>query len=412
MIRQDRLLERFLRYVRVETTADPRSMAYPSSDGQIDLGRGLRDELVAMGAAEVDQDEFGLVWATLPATTSGDLPTVALVAHVDTSPEAPGTNVRPQVISSYPGGDLTLESGEVIRVDTVDGMEALVGKTLITTDGSTLLGGDDKAGVAIIMELAETLLEHPEIERGPVKVLMTCDEEIGRGTDKIDLERLDAAVAYTIDGGGGGVIDVETFSADAATVTFTGRNIHPSIGKGRMVNAIRAAADFVSQLPRDHQTPETTDGREGFLHVHDIQGGVGQTTVHLIMRSFESDDLGTYAKQIQTLADSIAEGTPGMSVDVQITRQYRNLREGLAKLPEAVSFAEQAFANLGRSSRREIIRGGTDGSQLTEKGLPTPNLSSGQYNIHSTGEFACLDDMIEATEHLVELIQLWGAERS
>jgi tripeptide aminopeptidase len=411
-IRTDRLLDRFLRYVRVDTTADPDSTVYPSSDGQLELGRILRDELVAMGAEDVYQDENGLVWATVPATVPGKIPAIALVAHLDTSPEASGRNVKPQVIECYQGGDLTLASGEIIRVDSVEGMEGLVGKTLITTDGSTLLGGDDKAGVAIIMEIAETLLEHPEIEHGPVKILMTCDEEIGHGTDKIDLHRLGATVAYTIDGGGSGVIDVETFSADGAVVRFTGRNIHPSIGKGRMVNALRAAADFVSQLPRDRQTPETTEDREGFIHPYDLSGGVGQATIKLILRSFESQDLNRFADQIDALATQIADQTPGLSVEVSIARQYRNLREGLARLPEAVSLAEEAFANLKRPCTRMIVRGGTDGSQLTEKGLPTPNLASGQYNIHSTGEFACLDDMTQACEHLLELVSLWGCERT
>ena len=411
-INSERLLERFMRYVRVGTAADPHSGTYPSTDSQRRLGEMIRDELAAMSIDDAHIDENALVWGTVPATVDGDCPTVALVAHLDTSPEAPGDNVEPQVIESYAGGDIVLQTGQTISLDSSPDLAGLVGKTLITTDGSTLLGGDDKAGVAIIMELAETLIENPHLQHGPVRLLFTCDEEIGHGTDKIDLGKVDATVAYTIDGGGAGMIDDETFSADAATVRFVGHNIHPAIAKDRMVNAMRAASDFVSQLPRDHHTPETTDDREGFIHPHTIRGGVGEAVVELILRSFESEDLKTYADQLRALAVSVASKTAGIEVDVEIRRQYRNMREGLSAFPEAVSLAEQAFANVGRPFTREIIRGGTDGSQLTEKGLPTPNLSSGQHNIHSVTEFACLDEMVQASEHLVELLRLWGEMRS
>ena len=411
-LNRDRLLERFLRYVRVGTAADPHSDSYPSSESQRNLGKLLHEELVAMTIEDAYQDENALVGGTIPATTTGTLPTVALVAHIDTSPEAPGESVQPQVIVSYEGGDIQLSSGQTISLDSSPSLAGLVGKTLITTDGTTLLGGDDKAGIAIIMELAQTLIENPHLPHGPVQVLFTCDEEIGRGTDKIDLRKIDATVAYTIDGGGSGEIDVETFSADAATVRFTGHNIHPAIAKGRMVNALRSAADFVSALPRDHQTPETTDNRDGFIHPHTVQGGVGEAVVELILRSFEEEDLRQYADQIRKIAQSVADATPGIQVDVEIRRQYRNMREGLTRFPEAVSLAEQAFKNLGRECSREIIRGGTDGSQLTEKGLPTPNLSSGQHNIHSVTEFACLDEMIESMDHLIEILRLWSELRA
>jgi tripeptide aminopeptidase len=371
-----------------------------------------------MRLADAHQDENALVWGNVPATDGGSSPAVALVAHVDTSPEAAGDRVSPHVVEAYAGGDLALPSGDVISARSSPDLQSLVGKTLITTDGTTLLGGDDKAGVAIIMELVQTLIENPHLMHGPLRVLFTCDEEIGRGTDKIDLNKLDATVAYTLDGGGAGVIDVETFSADAAVVKFIGHNIHPAIAKDRMVNAIRAAADFVAALPRDTCTPETTDQRQGFIHPHTIQGGVGEATVELILRSFETEDLGKYADQLQTLADTIVRRSPGpagdvgLKAEVEILRQYRNLREGLRDLPEAIALAKQAFENLGRPCSEAIIRGGTDGSQLTEKGLPTPNLSSGQYNIHSTSEFACLDEMVEAVEHLIELLALWSQKKS
>lgn len=412
VINRQRLLERFLRYVRFGTAADPSSETYPSTPAQRELGKLLCDELQQMSVTDAHQDDNALVWGTVPATDGGQSPTIALVAHVDTSPEAPADDVNPQVIESYGGGDIELSSGTVIAPTSSPELASLLGKTIITTDGTTLLGGDDKAGVAIIMELAETLIENPQLMHGSVRVLFTCDEEIGRGTDKIDLDKLAATVGYTLDGGAAGLIDVETFSADAATVRFVGHNIHPAIAKGRMVNALRGACDFVAQLPRDAHTPETTSGREGFIHPHDISGGVGEATVELILRSFESADLETYADQIRRGAESVVAKTPGLKAEVSVRRQYRNLRDGMQDLPEAVSLAEQAFANLGRSCTKTIVRGGTDGSQLTEKGLPTPNLSSGQHNIHSVGEFACLDEMVAAVEHLIEMLSLWSELKS
>lgn len=409
-INRQRLLERFLRYVKVGTAADPNVEVYPSTESQRELGSILRDELEAMTAQDTDQDDHALVWGTVPASNGGGSPTVALVAHLDTSPEAPSDNVQPQVIESYAGGDIPLAHGS-ISVASCSELNSMIGKTLITTDGTTLLGGDDKAGAAIIMELAHTLIENPHLSHGPVRLLFTCDEEIGRGTDKIDLSRLDATVAYTLDGGAAGVIDVETFSADAATVRFRGHNIHPAIAKDRMVNALRGACQFVAALPSEH-SPEKTEGRHGFIHPHSIHGGVGEATVELILRSFETDDLNDYADRLREIAAQVATETDGLSVDVEVRRQYRNLRDGLADLPEAVELAQQAFANLDRPCMTTVVRGGTDGSQLTEKGLPTPNLSSGQHNIHSVTEFACLDEMVEAIEHLIELLSLWSEKRS
>ena len=410
MIRKDRLLERFLRYVRIETTADAGSETYPSSSGQWKLGGELVRDFHRMGLADAHQDSHGLVHATIPATTDTSGPALAFFAHMDTSPEASGFNVRPRVIEAYDGRPIVLESGEIIEPDEIDGSPDLRGHTLVVTDGKTLLGGDDKAGVAILMEAAHTLIENSHLSHGPVHLCLTCDEEIGSGTDHIDLNRFDAIAGYTLDGGGRGVIDVETFSADAATVMFKGRNIHTSIAKGRMKNAIRVAADFIASMPRDAMTPETTEGREGFIHVHEVHGGVSETFVQLILRSFDEADLETQAELIrQRAADAIANAA-GVTAEISIRRQYRNLGEGLAKVPEAVEFAVECYREMGIEPIREIVRGGTDGSQLTEKGLPTPNLSSGQYNIHSTSELASVDDMMFATEHMLRLCQRWGRE--
>ena len=411
-IDREALIERFLRYVKVETTANPDDPQKPSSPGQIRLGELVATELIRLGLADVRQEPGGVVYATIPASRVEyqDRPAIAWIAHLDTSPEASGANVQPRRIDDYDGQPITLESGEVVEPQSVDASVDWIGKTLIVTDGKTLLGGDDKAGVAIIVQTAATLIQRRDLSHGPIRLVLTCDEEIGRGTESVDLSKIDATVGYTIDGGGAGVIDVETFSADGMTVHFTGRNIHPSIAKGRMINSLRAASEFVASLPTRDTTPETTDGREGFIHVYDVRGSVQQTSVKLILRSFETADLDRYARQIIQLADDAADSWPGTAVSVDRVTQYRNMAEGLRRVPQCVTLAEQAFERLGRPYRTEIIRGGTDGSQLTALGLPTPNLSSGQYNIHSTGEFVCVEDMVAAAEHLVALAALW-AER-
>lgn len=407
-IHRRRLLERFLQYVQVGTSADPTSQSYPSSPGQLELGKILAQQLKQMGIEDAEQDANGLVWGTIPATVPGDIPTILLNAHLDTSPEAPGDRVQPQVIDRYQGGDIPLlKDGKVITVEQCPALLELIGKTLITTDGSTLLGGDDKAGVAIIMELAHHLIENPHLPHGPIRILFTCDEEIGRGTQCVDLRKAKARVGYTLDGGGAGTIDQETFSADMAIVRFTGANIHPSIGKGRMINSIRAAAKFVDLLPLERLSPESTDGRQGFIHPYDLKGGVGSAELHLILRDFDTSKLDEYAAALRQVALQVEWRMPGLKVEVEIRKQYRNMADGIRKMPFAIELAKQAFEILEQPYRLDIIRGGTDGALLTEMGLPTPNLASGQHNIHSVLEFACLDQMQQALEHLVVLVDLW-----
>jgi tripeptide aminopeptidase len=406
----ERLLERFLRYVRVDTTAREDAGVYPSSPGQIELGKMLADELRAMGASEVEQDKHGIVTATLPATTREGVDTIAFNAHVDTSPETSGAGVRPQVIRNYAGGDIRLpgDRSKVITLAENPDLAKLVGKTIVTTDGTTLLGSDDKSGVAVMMEAAAWLLEHSELPRGRVRICFTCDEEIGRGVDHVDLAKLGAKACYTLDGSGTGEIDTETFSADLARVTVRGVNIHPSIGKGKMVNAVRAAADFVSRLPRDRCSPETTEGREGFLHPYVAEGGVAEVSLRILLRDFETDGLAVLAERLRSAAREMEQSFPGAKVEVDIVKQYRNMREGLAREPRAVAYAERAFFNLGRPCKRTIVRGGTDGSRFTELGLPTPNLSTGEHNPHSPLEWTCLEEMVEAAEMIVELVQVWA----
>jgi tripeptide aminopeptidase len=415
-INQQRLLERFLRYVRVDTTADDSTDAYPSSPGQLELGRMLAEELRAMGAADVDHDAHGLVWATVPGTATGpgsrSTPAVALNAHLDTSPETTGAGVRPQVITSYAGGDIVLPADptKVIRVAENPELKQLVGRTLVTTDGTTLLGADDKAGVAVIMETAAFLLENRELAHAPVRVLFTCDEEIGRGIRHVDLNRLAATVGYTLDGAGANEIDVETFSADLATIRIQGVNIHPSIAKDRMVNALRAAGVLLASLPRQTLAPETTSERQGFLHPYHVEGGVAEVTLKVLLRDFDTAALATHADLLRAAALETSRQFPGIHIEVDVQTQYRNLADGLAREPRAVEFARTAHTRLGRTARTTRVRGGTDGSLLTEQGLPTPNLSTGQHNPHSPLEWACLDEMTQAAEVLVQLVQVWATE--
>lgn len=404
-----RLLERFIRYAEVETTACEGSGTYPSSPGQLDLGRLVAAELTEIGLSDVQHTEHGLVLATLPANVT-DAPTIAFCSHFDTSPESSGKNVKPQVIRDYAGGDITLptDTSRVIRVAENPELKDLHARTLITTDGTTLLGADDKAGLAVIVEMAQHLLEHPDIPHGDVKLCFTCDEEIGHGVDYVPLEELAATACYTLDGPGQNTIDVETFSADLATVTVRGINIHPSIAKGRMINAIRVAASFVDKLPRDHRAPEVTSDREGFLHPYHIEGGVAETKMRILLRDFDTPELAAHAEVLKQAAAATEQEFPGSQIKIDIIAQYRNMADGLATEPRAVEYAKLAHQRLGRTAELTIIRGGTDGSRLTELGLPTPNLSTGQHNPHSPLEWCCLEEMTAATEVLIELCRLWG----
>ena len=366
-----------------------------------------------MGIEDARQDKFGIVLATVPATIAEPVATIAFCAHMDTSPETTGKDVKPQVIRNYRGGDIVLPANpqQIIRANENPELEKAIGHTLITTDGTTLLGADDKAGLAIIMESAAWLMEHPEIVHGPVRLCFTCDEEVGRGVEHIDIGQIGAVVCYTLDGHGSDEIDVETFSAETAEVTIRGVNIHPSIAKGRMTNALRVAADFLARLPRDRLAPEATDGREGFIHPLEISGGVGEVKIRFLLRDFETARLEGHAQVIRQAADAALREFPEANFDMGITRTYLNMADGLVREPRAVSYAEKALARLGRTARKTIVRGGTDGSRLTELGLPTPNLSSGAHSIHSPKEWASLEEMVLSVQWLVALAETWAAEK-
>lgn len=405
------LLERFLEYVRIDTTADEKSDRYPSSEGQRTLGRLLVDQLRALGLSDAQQNEYGLVFATVPPTVA-DAPTIAWCAHLDTSPETSAAGVLPQVICGYPGGDIVLpgDPSRVIRVAENPELAELVGRTIITSDGTTLLGADDKAGVAAIVEAVARLMREPIHKHGPIRVCFTCDEEIGRGVDHLDPAELAAEACYTLDGHGHDEIDVETFSADLAIVTVHGKNIHPAVAKGRMINAVRAAADFLARLPRDRLAPEVTEGREGFLHPYEISGGVAEVQLRILLRDFDTAQLTDRAQLLECAAEETMAVFPDSRITIAIKRQYRNMADGLAQHPHVVGYARLALERLGRTPRLTIVRGGTDGARLTELGLPTPNLSCGEHNPHSPLEWTCLEEIEAAAEMLVSLAEVW-AER-
>ena len=411
-ISSTRLLERFLRYVKIGTAADADSATYPSSSGQLELGRLLVEELNAMSAEDVHQDEHGLVWATIPATIPGPLPTILFNAHLDTSPEAPGDHVKPQVIECYAGGAIPLPAGNVITTSDCPALLSMTGHCLVTTDGTTLLGGDDKAGVAAIMELAHHLIEYPSIPHGPIRILFTCDEEIGNGTGHVDMAKTRAVAAYTLDGSGSGELENENFSADQLVVRAVGHNIHPSLGKGRMINASRGLAALIAQLPVDNRSPESTEGREGFLHPYHISGGVGEAEVRILLRDFDTARLDEHASIVVKAAARVELQIPGLKFEIRRSRQYRNMAESLKRHPVVVQLAVEAFAKLNIECKLGSIRGGTDGAMFSEKGLPTPNLSVGQHNIHSVLEFASLTEMTTAVAHAIELVQLWSNRRA
>jgi tripeptide aminopeptidase len=406
------LLERFCRYVRIDTTANEAAATYPSSPGQLELGRLLASELLAMGIGDAAADEHGIVLATVPSNLSAPMPAIAFIAHLDTSPETSGRGVQPIIHRAYDGGDIILpgDSSKVIRVADNPELAGLRGKTLVTSAGTTLLGADDKAGIAVIMEAAATWMANPQLPHGPIRICFTCDEEIGRGVDHLDLRKLNAHAGYTLDGGGEGEIDGETFSADLAVVTITGVNIHPAIAKDKMVNAVRIAGSFLASLPWKTLSPETTAGRDGFLHPYRVEGGVGQVVLRILLRDFVTAKLPDKAAILEQVARQLQAEHPGVKFEIKLTPQYRNMAEGLAKEPRALTYAEEAMRRVGLAPKRTAVRGGTDGSRLTELGLPTPNLSTGEHNLHSLLEWTCLEEMATAVKVVLELAKIWAGK--
>jgi len=403
-------LERFLRYVTIDTRSDERSESCPSTPGQLTLQRMLVAELQAIGMGDAAMDEHGYVMATIPATPGHEqAPVIGFIAHVDTSPEMPGADVRPIVHAQYDGSELILpdDPTAVLRPADDPALAAQIGHDIVTASGSTLLGADDKAGVAEIMAAAQFLMEHPDIPHGPVRIAFTPDEEIGRGANKFDVAKFGAVCAYTMDGGSVGELEYESFSADAMTVTFQGHNTHPGYAHGRMINAIKLAAEFIVRLPRDGMSPETTEGYEGFVHPYVLDASVERTSVKLIVRDFVTSNLRQKESLLERLAREVVAGEPGSSVEFAVQPQYRNMREVLDQHPAVVERAREALRRMGIKPIERPIRGGTDGSRLSFMDLPTPNLFAGEHNFHSRLEWVSAQDMDKAVELIVELCRVW-----
>ncbi len=403
--------ERFLRYVRIDTRSDEDSDTYPSTPGQLDLLRLLRDELEQIGLADVAMDEYGYVTGTLPATVDRAIPTIAFFAHVDTAREVSGAGVSPQRVR-YEGGEIVLgDSGQAIRPGESPQLENHVGHELITTDGTTLLGADDKAGVAEIMAAVAYLVAQPEIPHGTVKVAFNPDEEVGRGVVHFPVESFGATAAYTVDGSTAGELQAETFSGAQVRMHIHGRAIHPGWAKGELVNAIKLAGEILSRLPQDGLSPETTDGREGYVHPVLVDGDSSEVELRFIVRDFEDDRLDEHIAFLRALAEEVAAGEPRCSIEVEDRIQYRNMRDALAPHPEIVANLEEAIRRVGLEPKQTSIRGGTDGSALTEMGLPTPNIFTGGHDAHSEREWICVEDMGLAAATLVELARVWADEQ-
>lgn len=407
------VVERFLRYVTYDTQSSMRSSTYPSTEKQIVLLDRLVEELREIGVTDAVRDSHGYVTGTIPATSKKkSVPVIGLLAHVDTSPETSGANVKPIVHRNWQGGDIVLPDDPeiVLRPSEIPELREQIGHDIITASGTTLLGADNKAGVAEIMAAAEFLVAHPEIPHGTIRIGFTPDEEIGRGVDHFDVQRFGAAYAYTLDASGRGTLENETFSADSMRVTFEGTNAHPGFAKDRMVNAIRAMGDFLARLPRD-LSPEHTEGREGFVHPIVAEASVEKASVLFIIRDFASAELETKEALLRSLAGEAAAALPGVRLSFEVQHSYRNMKEVLDHHPQAIEHAREAIRRTGLELRESAIRGGTDGSRLCFMGLPTPNLFAGENNFHSKYEWVSVQDMEKAVEMVVHLVQVWE-ERS
>ncbi|WP_339758853.1 peptidase T [uncultured Hoeflea sp.] len=404
----DTVLDRLLRYVVIDTQSDPASSAQPSTEKQKDLGRVLVDELLTLELTDAHMDEHGNIYATLPANTEKDVPVICFCSHMDTAPDFTGTNVKPKLVRNYQGGDIRLtgDTSRVIKVSEHPALKNQIGHDIVTTDGTTLLGADDKAGIAEIMTAAATLIANPEIKHGTIKILFTTDEEIGRGADKVDIAKLGAAFGYTLDGSTIGEIDDQTFSADGVEIEILGVAQHPGTSKGVMENAIKIAAGIVARLPGD-LAPETTDGRQGFIHPTDISGSMGKAHLKFIIRDFVNQGLTEKESLLRSIVDEVMTAYPGSSMSFTVTEQYRNMKEVLDRHPEIMANLTEAVRRVGLEPVTNSIRGGTDGSRLSFMGLPCPNIYTGGHSYHSPLEWISVQDMQKSVETIVELVKVW-----
>ena len=409
---RNRIEERFVRYAKVDTASDHDSPSIPSTAKQLDLQRMLKDELDGLGAEDVRLTDYGCILATIPSSVDGDVPTVALLAHVDTSPDFSGKGVKPMIIRDYDGSSIALPDApeRVLNEETAPELAEMIGETIICASGTTLLGADDKAGIATIMTLAERLLADRTIPHGRLRICFTPDEEVGRGVENLSLEDLDADVAYTLDGEARGEVTYESFSADEAVVTIEGVSIHPGKAKDRLVNALTLAGKLINALPQHAYTPETSAGREGFIHLSNVEGNANRVELRFILRAFELDELDGYGEFLKTLVDALAQSEPRARFEVRTRAQYRNMRYWLENDMRPADLAVEAIRRAGMTPEITPIRGGTDGSQLTERGLPTPNLFAGTHNAHGPLEWVCLEDMAMGVDVCEQLVRLWAEQ--
>ena len=402
------LTERFMRYVQIDTQSDPVSTTHPSTEKQKVLSTMLQQELEAMGLPVVT-DEFGYVYATIKSNTNKTVPAICFCSHVDTAPDCSGTNVLPILHERYSGEDfvMPLDAQQVLRVADSPYLKNHIGQDIITASGNTLLGSDDKAGVSIIMQTACYLLNNPDIKHGDIKILFTPDEEVGKGTAKINMQQLGADFGYTLDGGESGSLEDETFSADGASITIHGVIAHPGYARGKLVNAMKIAGEILAALPKTEWSPETTEGMQGFVHPVSLNGIAEKTVIGFIIRDFSTPMLDTHHEKLNKLAQGIVDAHPGATMNYQKIEQYRNMHDVLVQHPHVAAYAEEAIQRAGLVVKKESIRGGTDGSKLSYMGLPCPNIFTGMQNIHSKLEWVGVNDMAKAVETLVHLVQVW-----
>jgi tripeptide aminopeptidase len=401
--------ERFLQYVQIDTQSDPNSTANPSTEKQKDLSRLLVEELLAMGIADAHLDEWGYVYATIGSNSEKNVPVICFCSHVDTSPDCSGAGVKPIVHENWNGSNIVLpdDPTQIIKLAEHPDLKDQIGNHIITASGTTLLGADNKAGVAEIMAAAEYLIKHPEIKHGTIKILFTPDEEVGRGTEKVDLQKLGADYAYTMDGETVGTLEDETFSADAVSLVINGVSTHPGFAKGKLENAMKIAADILAALPKDALSPETTEDYEGFIHPTQISGIQEQVKLDFIIRDFSVAGLHEKETYLQHIINQVLVHYPNSSVDFSVIEQYRNMKEVLVNHPLVVEYALEAIKRAGMKPEQRSIRGGTDGSRLSFMGLPCPNIFAGEHAFHSKLEWVSVHDMEKATEVIINLVQIW-----
>ncbi len=401
--------ERLMRYVKIDTEADPNSDTFPSSMKQKDLGKILVEELQVLGVSDAYMDEWGYVFGTIPGNVDQEVPTICFCSHMDTTPDVTGKNVKPILHKNYDGSPIILpdDNSQVITTQQHPYLKEKIGDDLITASGTTLLGADDKAGIACIMDFAEQLKANLNLKHGPIRILFTPDEEIGKGVDKLDMEKLNADYGYTLDGGPEGSIEDESFSADAVKITIHGVSAHPGYAKNKLVNAMKLAGEVLANLPKDRWSPETTEGREGFVHPISMNGIAEKADLTFIIRDHDTSKLKQYEEQLEQIVKEVVSPYNGCSYKFEVTEQYRNMKEIIKEVPFVTEYAIEAMKQVGIEPKPVIIRGGTDGSRLSFMGMPCPNLFTGEMAIHSKHEYVSVQDMEKAVKTMIALAEIW-----